>query len=132
MNPVYGIALSGLNAASLRMANSANNVANANSTARIVNGERVEGAPASTEVVQSSLATGGVTARVRDRDPATTQVYAPYSGEADADGIVELPNTDLAQEIAGEQIPATYDFKANLKSIEAANEMMDSLLDITG
>ncbi len=132
MSAVTGIALSGLNAASLRLANSANNVANANSTSRTVNGEKVEGAYRATDVVQTSVSPqAGVSASVRERDPATTQVYAPDSAEADANGLLEIPNVDLAQEIAGEQIPAAYNFKANLKVLEAEDEMMDSLLDIT-
>lgn len=130
MNPVYGIALSGLNAASTRLANSANNVANAGSTSRLVNGSRVDGPYLPTDVVQTSVPNGGVQTSLQTRDPATTQVYAPDSAEADANGVVTLPNVDLAQEIAGQQIPATYDYKANLKVIKAQDDMFDSLLNI--
>jgi len=40
-----------------------------------------------------------------------------------------MPNVDLAQEVAQQKI-ATYDFKANLKVLEAQKKMDDSLLDI--
>lgn len=129
MNPVYSIALSGMNAASTRLANSANNVANANSTSKVVNGEKIREPYTPTDVIQTSTSPqGGVRAELRPRDPATTSIYAPYSAEANEDGIVELPNVSLEQEIVAEQIPATYDYKANLKVLKAADEMMDSML----
>lgn len=132
MNPVYGIALSGMQAASTRLANSANNVANVNSTSKLVGGQTVREPYTPTDVVQTSIEPqGGVRAELRPRDPATTSIYAPYSAEADENGIVEMPNVSLEQEIAAEQIPATYDYKANLKALKTADEMMESLLKIS-
>lgn len=127
---VFGIALSGLNAAQTRLGNSANNVANVQSTSSRVNGERVEQAYQATDVVQSSLEpTGGVRASIRPRDPATVPAYLPDNPAADENGIVEFPNVNLEEEVVQQQL-ASYDFKANAKVIQTQDEMLDSLLDI--
>ncbi len=124
------ISVSGLNAAGLRLANSASNVANIHSTAKNVRGQKVDEPHTPQDVVQSSIEpTGGVRAELRPRDPASVKVYAPGHPDADADGIVEFPNVDLENEVVEQHI-ASYDYKANLKAIEAADTMLKSLLDI--
>lgn len=127
---VFGIAVSGMNAAQARLGNSANNVANLQSTSSLVNGERVERAYQATDVVQRSLEpTGGVKTSIRLRDPATVPAYLPDNPAADENGIVEFPNVNLEEEVVQQQI-ASYDFKANAKVIQTQDEMLDSLLDI--
>lgn len=110
---VYGVALSGLNAASARIGVSANNVANS-----------------TTEDFQAKQATarpldgGGVVVDVKTKNPAT--VPAPALG---GEGTVQLPNVSLEQEVVN-QVSASYDFKANLKVLEVQKELDKALLDI--
>ncbi len=125
-------AVSGLHAASLRLANSANNVANVHSTQKNVNGKTVQEAYTPTDVVQSSIEpTGGVRASVRERDPAHLEVSAAFHHDADGDGLVTLPNVSLDDEVV-QQVVASNTYKSNLKSIEAYKETTESLLNITG
>lgn len=127
---VFGISLSGMNAAQVRLGNSANNIANLQSTSSVVNGQRVERAYQPTDVSQRSIEpAGGVETSLRPRDPATTPVFLPENPAADAEGIVEFPNVNLEQEVVQQQI-ASYDIKANAKVIKVQDEMMESLLDI--
>lgn len=122
-------AISGLQASQVRLANSASNVANMNSTVSRVDGERVAQPYRPMEVVQSSQSTGGVRTDLRPTDPSSVPVYDPNNIAADAEGITQYPNVNLESEIVGQQM-AKYDFQANLKSLNAADEMMGSLLDI--
>lgn len=130
INASIGIAISGLQAASARLNNSANNVANIHSTTSNVGGERVMEAFKPQQVTQTSLSSGGVQADLRAVDPATVPVYDPENIAANEEGITEYPNVDLEEEVVNQQI-AKYDYKANLKVIETADEMMEDLLDIT-
>jgi flagellar basal-body rod protein FlgC len=127
---VFGIALSGMNAAQARLGNSANNVANAQSTSSSVNGQRIDSPYQPKDVVQAAIEpTGGVETSLRTRDPATVPVYAPDNVSADEDGVVEFPNVNLEEEVVQQQI-ASYDFKASTKVIQVQDEMLESLLDI--
>ena len=122
-------AITGLQAASKRMAVSANNVANISSTLSSKNGETVKEPYTPQDVVQTSLEQGGVKATVRDRDPASVPLYDPSNSAADENGITDYPNVSLEEE-AVNQITASYDYKANLKVIKRQDEMFQSLLDI--
>ena len=123
------IALTGLRAAETRLANSANNVANMQSTVSRIDGERVLEPFKAQQVTQTSLSTGGVRTDLRAVDPKSVPVYDPTNVAANEEGITQYPNVDLEEEIINQQI-ATYDFKANLNVIETTDEMMDDLLDI--
>ncbi len=117
------IGLSGLQAASKRLENSANNIANIHSTSSIVNGKRINAPFTPQRIDQVSLENGGVSTVSREVEPATIQV-------ADATGeLTEYPNINLEQEIVEQQI-ASYDYKANLRSIKTADENIQYLLDI--
>jgi flagellar basal-body rod protein FlgC len=123
-------ALSGLNAASLRLSNSANNIANVSTTGRLIDGKKV-GGYTPTDVVQSSVEPqGGVNASVVARDPKAVNLASPTNTDpASRDNILNFPNVSLEEEVVNSDI-ATYTFKANLKSLKAADEMIGSLLDI--
>jgi flagellar hook protein FlgE len=108
MSPMQ-IAFSGLNAAENRLAVSANNVANA-----LTPGFQPS-SPATTAAVG-----GGV------------QVNAsPTPGDGTRDGsyLLQLSKTDLVQETTS-QILAVTSFRANLKTLEAADQMTGALLDV--
>lgn len=124
LSTALNTAVSGLRASEVRLANSANNVANIQSTGRAP-GQTFE----PSQVAQSSLAAGGVSTRLQAVDPATVPVFDPGNAAADAEGITQYPNVDLEEEVVNQQI-ATYDFKANLKVIEKTDEMMEDLLNI--
>lgn len=127
---VFGIALSGMNAAQVRLGNSANNVANAQSTSSSVNGQTIDSPYQPKDVVQRAIEpTGGVETSLRTRDPATVPVYAPENSAADDEGIVQFPNVNLEEEVVQQQI-ASYDFKASAKVIKVQDDMLKSLLDI--
>jgi len=116
-------------AAEKRLANSANNIANIQSTSSVVNGQRVS-EPFKPQVVdQLSLEQGGVRTVTRTQDPATIAVFDPENTAAGADGVVEFPNVNLEREVMDQQL-ATYDFRANLKVLQADDENKQQLLDI--
>lgn len=120
-----GISVTGLQAASTRMAASADNVANLNTRQIKKDGVVVQEAYTPHDVQQSSIEPqGGVRAHVRDRDPATVELPT-FDGD-----VAEYPNVNLEEEIVGQEV-ASYDYKANLKAIKTQDEMMESLLDIT-
>lgn len=122
-------ALSGLQAASKRLENSANNIANQNSTGSASNDAAVRQAYKPTDVVQTSSDTGGVRTEIRERTPATTSVYAPDDSAADSKGFVQAPNVNEASELIDQKF-AIYDFKANAKVLKAYNETVETVLNI--
>jgi flagellar basal-body rod protein FlgC len=131
--PMNSIAtsLTGLHASSTRVANSANNTANISSSSKNVNGETIREAYTPVDTFQTSLRPqGGTKAITRERDPATVPVYDPHNQLANDEGIIEYPNVDLDEELVEQQI-ATYDYKANLNALKTADEMMESMLDIS-
>ncbi len=127
-------AVSGLQAASRRFENSANNVANLRSVAA----PKVEG-PATDDqgnplfrpgrTLDISAPTGGVQSTRALVDPSAVQQYDPTAPDADADGLVNRPNVDLVQETA-DRIAGQRQFEANLATVRAADEMLKATLDI--
>lgn len=104
---VFSTALSGLNAATSRIANSANNIANA----------RTPDFKA-TEAVQRSLNDGGVIVDIRERQPSQVET---------ADG--KMPNVSLEQEVVN-SVVAQNDYLANIRVLKVQKELDKSLLDI--
>ena len=100
---VFSTALSGLNASSARIANSANNIANATT---------VGFKPA--DAVQRPADNGGVIVDIRTRPPA-------------ANG--EVPPVALEQEVVN-SVVAKNEFLANAKVLQIQKELDKSLLDI--
>ena len=108
-------ALSGLGAAGVQMANTANNVANLNS----------EGFKKG-RVLQAEQRPQGVTAVVD-----TVETPGAYVVEDTAQGqaLVEQSNVDLTEEIP-QMMLTQHSYNANLKTLQVADEMTTSLLDI--
>ena len=120
---VANIALSGLNAAALQLANSANNIANMNTLGKLEDGKPV-GGYTPTNITQSAIdPLGGVRATVTSRDPAA--VVSVVGGEE-----MTAPNVSLEEEVVNQDI-ATYTFTANLKSLKAYDEMIGTVIDMT-
>ncbi|MEY4645496.1 MAG: putative proximal rod protein [Pseudomonadota bacterium] len=97
-------ALSGLAAASRRVEVSAQNIANQRSTSDSKDGVRQAKPPAQ---------------KVNDSDAART----------DQDGLAKQPEVDVTKQLADQQL-ASYDFKANLKSIKVQEKLVQKLVDI--
>lgn len=109
---VSTIALAGFNASQLRLQNAANNIANANSA-----NFRAQ------DVVQTSLASGGVSAQVVERNPATVPT-------TDGRGnVTQRPNVSLEEEVIQADF-STYSAQANLKLLQVQNQLDEYLLDI--
>lgn len=130
MNNTLNIALSGANSASLRIENSANNIANAQSTFTKENGQIIKTPFLPKDVVQISSSNGGVIAYTEpsSKEPIITQ--DPGNIAADSNGLVSFPNIDIAEELVKIQ-EASFQFKANLKTIKQASVLLGALTDIT-
>lgn len=128
MDPIT-TALSGMNAAATRIDVSANNVANSQSTVAEQNGQTVNKPYVPQQVEQKTQGSGGVSTSLRDVSPPSVPVFTPENPVANEDGIVQLPNVDLAQETANQML-ASNTYKANLNVMKRADEMYQSLLDI--
>jgi flagellar basal-body rod protein FlgC len=127
MSAISPLALSGLNAATLRVQAAANNLANARSNGA-VRGEAGPEPYTPLEVHQQAVATGGVAAQLApsSREPLLT--YDPNAPYANAEGFVASPDIDPADEVVALAM-ATYSFSANLAVIRTESEMMDALLN---
>ena len=129
MSTAIDSALSGLAVASKRIDIAASNLANQSSTATQVNGVTTNQPYIPKDVVQISLGAGGVRAEVRDANNTAVKHHDPESPQADEYGFVATPNVDTAEQLVKMQI-ASYDFKANLKSIKIADRLQQNLLDM--
>jgi flagellar basal body rod protein FlgC len=118
-------ALSGLIAASTELNVSANNIANQFSTKTNNNGQVTNTPYVPQKVDQVTLSTGGVQAVVNNVNPPTVPTINPNN----PNGVSQLPNVDTAQELVNQQI-ASESYQANLKTIQIANQTLQSLLDI--
>lgn len=115
ISPAQSSALSGLQAFSTRVNANANNIANANT----------DGFKRS-RVNLESTETGGVKAVVEKMDtPGAVISQEGTSGMED----VELSNVDLGREIPEMNLNSTL-YKANLKTLQVADEMTGTLLTL--
>lgn len=128
MSTILGSAISGMAAAVKRAEVSAQNLVNIQSV----------GTPGATgqnqsykavEPVQTTDATGAPHVKVRERDPATVQGYNPYNLLADDNGLVEMPNVDMAREIVDQNV-ALHSYKASAKMLAVWDEMQQATLDL--
>jgi flagellar basal-body rod protein FlgC len=127
MSDAMNIALSGLNLNSKRVGVSANNVANMLTSGPADN----PGAAYQPQRVQAVSAGegGGVSAVIQNVAPATTPAYAPNDANANAEGLVAMPNVNLEAEMV-EQMMAVTGYKANAAAIKTLAAMDKALLDI--
>jgi flagellar basal-body rod protein FlgC len=122
-------ALSGMMAATERLAGAAGNLANQRSSGPLA--PTAGKAPAYQPVVtvQRSAPGGGTIASYRPTSPPVVPAYEPDSPSADAAGLVAEPNVDVGREMT-EMLSARQSYAANLKTMRIAAEMQDSLLKI--
>ena len=127
------IAVSGLNAASLRLQVAASNIANALSDGPLPGVSDPENFPAAytpLRVNQSDVVGGGTSATVGSISPATISTFDPTAPFANADGFVASPNVDLASEMI-QLLIARTSYSANAQVIRVDAQMSAALLNIT-
>lgn len=125
------IALSGLAAASKKAEASASNIANLTTGGSLTDPDN---APYHAVTAVQETVTGengqslGVKATTVPKNTPFVPAYSPDSPFADENGLIGVPNVDLAEEAVTINL-AKYAFKANLQIIETASDMAEELLD---
>jgi flagellar basal-body rod protein FlgC len=133
MSIVSTIAVSGLNAASLRLQVAASNIANSRSDGPLpdaANAGSFSAAYTPLQVNQSDVVGGGTSATVNAVSPATVSIFDPTAPFANSSGMVASPNVDLASEFV-QLLAARLSYAANVAVIRADAQMSVSLLNIT-
>lgn len=121
--------ISGLRAAERRLEVSANNIANFRSTTALEDGVLTERPFQPSQVLQTSESPVGTRAYTSPLDPAIIPSFEPDSIAANENGIVELPNVDLARE-AVNNISAKHAFQANLNTLKLSEEVLKNVINI--
>lgn len=124
MTDAIRIAATGLQAAGLRTAKAAGNIANMRSDGQR---EPYDGfRPLS--VMQAAAPGGGVQASLVPAGAGSRAVYSPDSPFADGRGLIGAPDIDLASEMV-DIATARHSYEASLKVMETAEEMLSLLVD---
>jgi flagellar basal-body rod protein FlgC len=132
MSTISAIALTGMNAATLRLDAAAGNIANARSNGPMPDAMNATGhAPAyhPLEVAQAPNANGGVSATIAQATRDAIAAYDPHAPYANADGFVAAPDVDIADEMV-QLITAKQAFAASVQVIRTDDEIWASLLSI--
>ena len=133
MVDTVSIALSGLMAQGQRLAVAANNIANINTSGVLP----TAAAPSSTvykplSVSQVALMVGnqggGVTTVVTEDPNGYSPAYDPQNIYANSDGLIAVPNIDLAKEIT-DMMQARLLYKASISVLKTQNEMLGQLIN---
>lgn len=128
LTSMMSISTSGLNAAATRLEASASNIANAQSSGPLPDASGSSTAYQPLRVAQSDVKGGGVSARLtRAPDPYVT-TSDPTSPDANEDGLVAMPNVDMAGEMVN-ILTARMSYEASAKTMKVANDMMKTTLD---
>lgn len=126
------IALTGLTAASKQLLASASNIANLQTTGSLEDDKQAPYTPLRTQqtAITDNQGNGqGVQATYTAKDPAFVPSYDPDSPFADENGIIGVPNIDLAEEAVNVNL-AKIQYKANLKTIQAASDLSMELFRV--
>jgi flagellar basal-body rod protein FlgC len=119
------IAASGMAAATVSLTALASNLAVAQ-TAAPISGTQSAYQPVT--VMETSLPGGGVSAGMI-RSPSFMLSYSPATAFADAQGMVAVPNIDIAAQMVS-QITASAAFQANARVFQIAARNQKSLIDL--
>ena len=128
-NATMRIAASGLRAQQSRMRIIAENLANANSTARTAGGDPYR---RQVPVFEPRAVDGGEgvsMSRVQPDQAAFRSTYDPGHPAADEKGNVKMPNVELLVETA-DMRDATRAYEANLQIVKQARELVSMTLDL--
>ena len=131
---VFHIPLSGLAAQAKRLSVSADNLANLRSAGVDPAAKSGDGAAADPvfrpqRVIDVARIGGGVSAEVVPVSPPSVLLLDPGDPRADANGLVHRPNVSLEQELVTLKL-AKHAFRANLRALQAQDEMLGALLDL--
>ncbi len=124
------IALSGLFASQKRLEGSASNIANLNTAGSLTDPDNAPYSAVTTVQQAQTDADGngtGVRAQTIPQNTPFVPAYDPDSPFADENGVIGVPNVNLAEEAVNITLAETA-FSANLKIIEIASELSDELL----
>lgn len=140
----FDISASALTAQRLRMDVISSNIANAETTrASYVDGKfvpyrrkMVEVAPVDTtfqnllnDKMDATGAQGVKVTSIRDDQTPFKQVYNPTHPDADANGMVSMPNVDVLKEMV-DMISATRSYEASVTALNASKSMFSKTLEI--
>ena len=133
MSSVYATAISGMNAATARLANAATNMVNVSSTGRLPSSPTEKATSYQpTDVLTLSNDVGdnhlGVRTEVVPRENPYTVALDANSPDANEEGLIAVPNVDLAAEIV-DTIMAELAYKASANVIAAEKRNEETLLD---
>lgn len=126
------IALSGLTAASKKIAASASNIANVQTTGSLEDENNAPYTPIRTEQKATTGESGnpqGVHTTYTPKTQPFSPVYDPDSPYANKEGFIGAPNVDLAEEAINISL-AELAYKANIETIRTAEEMSAELMRI--
>jgi flagellar basal-body rod protein FlgC len=127
-----GIALSGLSAASKKVEASASNIANLQTVGSLEPGKQKPYTPITTQQTALTDQNGnglGVTSQFTPKGTPFYSAYSPDSPFANSEGIIGVPNVDLAEEAVNMQMArATY--KANAAVIKVSEDLSDELMRV--
>ncbi|MDG0793539.1 flagellar basal body rod protein FlgC [Cohnella ginsengisoli] len=140
----FDISASALTAQRLRMDVISSNIANAETTrASYVDGKfvpyrrkMVEVAPVDTtfqnllnDKMDATGAQGVKVTAIKDDQTPFKQVYNPTHPDADANGMVSMPNVDVLKEMV-DMISATRSYEASVTALNASKSMFSKTLEI--
>lgn len=131
MNLLSGVetTASALNAEKIRMDVVAQNIANAHTT-RDVDGHAYKRKVVSFESVLDASGKAGVSITQVANDPTPGEtVYNPNHPDADKNGMVQMPNVNLANEMV-DLMTSSHAYEANLSVIRNAKQMAAKALSI--
>ncbi len=153
MIDAFSTSLSGISAASQRVAVASDNISNLRSTAvtraDAAGGQRdAPNAPstggaentgarndvedprfAPRQVVQTTREGGGTVARTREVEPPSVDRFEPTAPDADEAGVVQRPNVAIERELA-ELTQSQRAFEASLTALDTTDKMLGRLIDI--
>ncbi len=128
-------ALSGMAAAAYGAGVTADNIANLRTTGRPGAAAAGESGPGVAYQAQQSVnvsgqAGQGVQSQARLVSPPTLLRFDPTDANADAGGMVDSPNVDLAEQSVN-LISADQAYRANAATLRTADDMLKQLIDQT-
>ncbi len=132
MISAINIALTGLASASKQLAASASNIANLHTVGSLEEGGKAPYTPLRTQQTAQTDQSGngqGVQTTFAPRENPFVPAFDPDSPFADENGIIGIPNINLAEEIVNINL-AKIQYKANLETIQTASELSEELFRI--
>ncbi len=127
------VPLSGMQAASLQLTATANNIANMNSNGALPASGQTAATPQPYQPVQveqtAAGTNGGTIATVTNISPAFVAQYDPSASYANSQGLVATPNVDVLNQLLNIST-AKADFSINATVFGAVNQMVKQLYDL--